>query len=34
MQAKAQQYRDIPEDAGGLLKAFIYQEYQKNRYNK
>jgi Ca-activated chloride channel family protein len=34
IQAKAQQYRDIPEDAGGLLKAFIYQEYQKNRYNK
>ena len=34
MQAKAQQYRDIPEDPGGLLKAFIYQEYQQNRYNE
>ncbi len=34
MQAKAQQYREIPEDPGGLLKAFIYQEYQQNRYNE
>ncbi len=34
MQAKAQQYREISEDPGGLLKAFIYQEYQQNRYNE
>lgn len=34
MQAKAQQYRDIPEDPGGLLKAFIYREYRQNRYNE
>lgn len=34
MQAKMQQYRDIPEDAGGLLKAFIYQEYRQNRYKE
>ncbi len=34
MQAKARQYREIPEDPGGLLKAFIYQEYRQNRYNE
>ena len=34
MQAKAQQYREIPEDPGGLLKAFINQEYRQNRYNE
>ena len=34
LQAKAQQYREIPEDIGGLLRAFIKQEYQKNRYNE
>lgn len=34
LQAKAQQYREIPEDVGGLLRAFIKQEYQKNRYNE
>ena len=34
MQAKARQYREIPEDPGGLLKAFIYQEYSQNRYNE
>ncbi len=32
-QARAQQYRDIPEDAGGLLKAFIRKEYQARRSN-
>ena len=31
-QAREQQFRDIPEDVGGLLRAFIYKEYQKNRY--
>ncbi len=31
-QARAQQYREIPEDPGGLLKAFIYKEYNRNRY--
>ena len=31
-QAREQQFRDIPEDAGGLLRAFILKEYQKNRY--
>ena len=30
-QARAQQYREIPEDVGGLLKAFIYKEYQKRK---
>lgn len=34
IQAKAQQYREIPEDPGGLLKAFILKEYQRNRYNE
>ena len=34
VQAKAQQYREIPEDPGGLLKAFILKEYQKNRYRE
>ena len=33
VQARAQQYREIPEDPGGLLKAFIYKEYARNRYN-
>ena len=33
-QAKALQYRDIPENPGGLLKAFIYKEYMKKRYEK
>ena len=33
IQARAQQYREIPEDPGGLLKAFIYKEYARNRYN-
>lgn len=32
VQAKAQQYREIPEDPGGLLRAFIAKEYQLNRY--
>lgn len=31
-QAREQQFRDIPEDTGGLLRAFIRKEYQKNRY--
>lgn len=34
VQAREQQYREIPEDPGGLLRAFIYQEYRKNRYNR
>lgn len=34
IQARAQQYREIPEDPGGLLRAFIYKEYQRNRYNE
>lgn len=32
VQARAQQLREIPEDAGGLLRAFIAQEYRRNRY--
>lgn len=32
IQARAQQYREIPEDAGGLLKAFIEKEYRIRRY--
>ena len=31
-QAREMTYRNIPEDAGGLLRAFIYKEYNKNRY--
>lgn len=31
-QAREQQFRDIPEDPGGLLRAFIRKEYMKNRY--
>ncbi len=31
-QARARRYREIPEDPGGLLRAFILQEYQQNRY--
>ena len=26
------QYRDIPEDTGGLLREFIKKEYSKGRY--
>ncbi|MBE6444936.1 MAG: VWA domain-containing protein [Alphaproteobacteria bacterium] len=33
IQARAQQYREIPEDPGGLLRAFIRREYERNRYN-
>lgn len=32
IQAREQQFRDIPEDNGGLLRAFIKKEYMKNRY--
>ncbi len=32
LQARAQQYREIPEDIGGLLREFIYREYNRNRY--
>ena len=32
IQAREMQYREIPEDAGGLLRAFIAREYAKNRY--
>lgn len=31
-QAREMSYRNIPEDAGGLLRAFIRKEYNKNRY--
>lgn len=34
VQARELQYREIPEDPGGLLRAFIAQEYSKNRYAK
>lgn len=33
IQAMAQQYREIPEDIGGLLRAFIRKEYELQRYN-
>ena len=33
-QARAQQYREIPENLGGLLKAFIRREYMKKRYEE
>ena len=32
VQARFQQFREIKENVGGLLKAFIEQEYLKNRY--
>lgn len=32
VQALEQQYREIPENPGGLLRAFIKKEYMKNRY--
>ena len=32
VQARKQLFREIGEDKGGLLRAFIYKEYQKNRY--
>lgn len=34
VQARELQYREIPEDTGGLLRAFIAREYAKNRYAK
>jgi len=34
VQARELQYREIPEDAGGLLRAFIAKEYAKKRYVK
>lgn len=34
IQAQIQQYREIPEDTGGLLRAFIKKEYMRNRYKK
>lgn len=34
VQAREQQYREIPEDPGGLLRAFIRKEYMKNRYKE
>jgi Ca-activated chloride channel family protein len=34
VQARAQRFRDIPEDKGGLLRAFIRREYNKNRYGE
>ncbi len=33
VQAREQQFREIKDDPGGLLKAFIAQEYQKKRYD-
>ena len=32
--AKAQQYRQIEQDPGGLLREFIRAEYMKNRYKE
>ena len=32
VQARELQYREIPEDPGGLLRAFIAKEHAKNRY--
>lgn len=34
VQARVQKFREIPEDKGGLLKAFIQKEYLKNRYGE
>ena len=33
VQARMQRFREIKDDPGGLLKAFIQQEYLKKRYN-
>ena len=32
IRARLQKFREIPEDKGGLLKAFIEKEYNQNRY--
>ena len=32
VQAKIQKFREVPEDKGGLMRAFIQKEYLKNRY--
>jgi len=32
VQAKIQKLREVPEDKGGLIRAFIQKEYLKNRY--
>ena len=32
IRARMQKYREIPEDAGGLLRAIIAKEYGRNRY--
>lgn len=32
MRARTQRFREIPEDKGGLVRAFIYKEYKKQRY--
>ena len=34
LQAREQQFREIPEDVGGLLRAFILKEYRKGRYSE
>lgn len=34
VQAREQRFREIEDDPGGLLKAFIQREYMKNRYGK
>ena len=31
--AMQRQYREIPEDTGGLLREFIKKEYMKERYH-
>lgn len=33
IRARMQKFRQIPEDKGGLLRAMIYKEYAKKRYN-
>jgi hypothetical protein len=30
--ARMQRFREIPEDKGGLLRAFIKKEYNRRRY--
>ncbi len=34
MRARMQKFREIPEDKGGLLRAFIKKEFEKNRYKQ
>ena len=34
IKAKMQKFRQVPEDKGGLLRAFIQKEYARKRYEE